>query len=91
MVLYSAGCLGVAVVVRCASDDGDVVDDEITTVVARGEEANCSEARWLLQAMSSAAMVDFPTSAGAEVVASGSDGVEQGCERWLRVVCRLFT
>ena len=48
MVLYSAGCLGVAVVVRCASDDGDVVDDEITTVVARGEEANCSEARWLL-------------------------------------------
>ena len=47
-----------AVVVRCLSDDGAVVDDEIATVVARGEEANYSEARWLLQAASGAAMVD---------------------------------
>ena len=32
-----------AMVVRCASDDGAVVDDEIATVVAQGDEANCSE------------------------------------------------
>ena len=79
------------VVVRCASDDGAVVDDEIATVVARREEANWSEAQWLLQAVSGAAMMDFPTSAGVEVVATGGGGVEQGYERLLRVVCGLFT
>jgi len=68
----------VAVVVRCASDDGAVVDDDIATVVARGEQVNYSEARWLLQAVSGATMVDIPTSAGAEVVSLG-------------VVCGLFT
>ena len=36
-------------------------------------------------------MVDFPTSAGVEVVDSGGGGVEEGSERWLRVVCGLFT
>ncbi|QCD96023.1 hypothetical protein DEO72_LG6g725 [Vigna unguiculata] len=73
----SAGCLGVAVVVRCLSDDGAVVDDEIATVVARGEEANYSEALWLLQAASGAAMVDD--------VEHGNCGAEEGgggCETY---------
>jgi len=36
-----------------------VVDDEIETVVAQGDEANCSEPWWLLQVASCAAMIEF--------------------------------
>jgi len=84
----------VAVVVRCANDNEVIVDDEIAKVVARGEEANYSEALWLLQAVSGDAMVDFSTSAGAEVVAArGVRAIHVSCRRgggwwWLRDVRR---